>query len=146
MPPARLELEVTESLLLKTSALVESTLVAITALGVRLALDDFGTGYSSLSYLRKYRFDKLKIDQSFISDIETNTDSRAIVDAIIRLGHDLGMSVAAEGVETEAQYDILRRLGCGEIQGFLVGRPMPGEDLERLLTNAREPGAIRQIA
>lgn len=146
LPPARLELEVTESLLLKTNALVESTLVAISALGVRVALDDFGTGYSSLSYLRKYRFDKLKIDQSFISDIETNADSRAIVDAIIRLGHDLGMSVAAEGVETEAQYGILRSLGCGEIQGYLVGRPMPADELERILTNAREPGVIRQIA
>ena len=146
LPPSRLELEVTESLLLKTNALVKSTLAAITALGVRVALDDFGTGYSSLSYLRKYRFDKLKIDQSFISDIETDTDSRAIVDAIIRLGHDLGMSVAAEGVETEAQYDILRNLGCGEIQGYLVGRPMPGEELERILANARQPGTIRHTA
>ncbi len=146
LPPARLELEVTESLLLKTDTLVESTLVAIKALGVRVALDDFGTGYSSLSYLRKYRFDKLKIDQSFISDIETNRDSRAIVDAIIRLGHDLGMSLAAEGVETEAQYDILQTLGCGEIQGYLIGRPMPAEDLERFLTNERQPRAIRQIA
>ncbi len=146
LPPSRLELEVTESLLLKTDALVESTLVAIAALGVRVALDDFGTGYSSLSYLRRYRFDKLKIDQSFISDIETNTDSRAIVDAIIRLGHDLGMSLAAEGVETQAQYDILRTLGCGEIQGYLIGRPMPGEDLARFLAQANDARPIRQIA
>ena len=146
LPPARLELEVTESLLLKTDALVESTLVAIAALGVRVALDDFGTGYSSLSYLRRYRFDKLKIDQSFISDIESNTDSRAIVDAIIRLGHDLGMSLAAEGVETQAQYEILRTLGCGEIQGYLIGRPMPGEDLARFLAQANDARPIRQIA
>lgn len=136
----------TESLLLKTDALVEATLAALAALGVRVALDDFGTGYSSLSYLRRYRFDKLKIDQSFISDIETNTDSRAIVDAIIRLGHDLGMSLAAEGVETKAQYEILRTLGCGEIQGYLIGRPMPDEDLERFLTDPNETRAIRHSA
>lgn len=146
LPPSRLELEVTESLLLKTDALVESTLAALAALGVRVALDDFGTGYSSLSYLRRYRFDKLKIDQSFISDIETNSDSRAIVDAIIRLGHDLGMSLAAEGVETQAQYDILRALGCGEIQGYLIGRPMPGEALARFLTDPNETRTIRHIA
>lgn len=146
LPPSRLELEVTESLLLKTDALVESTLVAIKALGVRIALDDFGTGYSSLSYLRKYRFDKLKIDQSFISDIETNADSRAIVDAVIRLGHDLGMSIAAEGVETEGQYDILRTLGCGEIQGYLIGRPVPAEEMARFLGVTGKPRRVRRIA
>ncbi|NML73218.1 EAL domain-containing protein [Rhizobium sp. S-51] len=133
LPPRRLELEVTESLLLNSDSAVESTLAAIKGLGVRIALDDFGTGYSSLSYLRRYRFDKLKIDQSFISDIETNADSRAIVDAVIRLGRDLGVSLAAEGVETSGQYELLRRLGCGEIQGYLVGKPMPAAELERLM-------------
>ena len=143
LPPSRLVVEVTESLLLKNHELVESTLAALGALGVRIALDDFGTGYSSLSYLRQHRFDKLKIDQSFISDIETNADSRAIVDAVIRLGRDLGMAIAAEGVETEGQFDILKSLGCDEIQGFLIARPMPAEDLARFLTAANGAGQAR---
>ncbi len=96
--------------------------------------------------MRKYRFDKLKIDQSFISDIETNADSRAIVDAVIRLGHDLGMSIAAEGVETEGQYDILRRLGCGEIQGYLIGRPVPADEMARFLGVTGKPRPVRRIA
>lgn len=136
LAPGRLELEITESLLLNTTGAVESTLAALKGLGVRIALDDFGTGYSSLSYLRKYRFDKLKIDQSFIRDIDTDADSRAIVDAILRLGRDLRMSVAAEGVETEGQYTLLRELGCNEIQGYLIGRPQPLEAITQFLPEA----------
>ncbi len=133
LPAHRLELEVTESLLMETTIGVEETLASLARLGLRIALDDFGTGFSSLSYLRQYRFDKLKIDQSFISDLETNADSRAIVDAVIRLARDLRMSVAAEGVETRGQFDLLRHMGCGEIQGFLAGRPMPVDQFEDYL-------------
>ena len=138
LPVNRLELEVTESLLMDMSSGVEGTLAALTRLGLRIALDDFGTGFSSLSYLRRYHFDKLKIDQSFISDLETNQDSQAIVEAIINLARDLRMSVAAEGVETRGQFDMLRQLGCGEIQGYLVGRPMPVDRFEDYL---RENGS-----
>ncbi|MDH4412223.1 MAG: EAL domain-containing protein [Rhizobium sp.] len=133
LPAHRLELEVTESLLMETNIGVEETLASLTKLGLRIALDDFGTGFSSLSYLRRYRFDKLKIDQSFISDLETNSDSRAIVESVIRLARDLGMSVAAEGVETKGQFELLRQMGCGEIQGFLAGRPMPIDQFEDYL-------------
>ena len=138
LPVNRLELEVTESLLMDMSSGVEGTLAALTRLGLRIALDDFGTGFSSLSYLRRYHFDKLKIDQSFISDLETNQDSQAIVEAIINLARDLRMSVAAERVETRGQFDMLRQLGCGEIQGYLVGRPMPVDRFEDYL---RENGS-----
>lgn len=133
LPVNRLELEVTESLLMDISMGVEGTLAALSRLGLRIALDDFGTGFSSLSYLRRYHFDKLKIDQSFISDLETNPDSRAIVEAVIKLARDLRMSVAAEGVENRAQFDMLRQLGCGEIQGYLVGRPKPVDRFEAYL-------------
>lgn len=133
LPANRLELEVTESLLMENSIGVEETLQSLSRLGLRIALDDFGTGFSSLSYLRRYHFDKLKIDQSFISDIETNSDSHAIVQSVIKLARDLRMSVAAEGVETKAQFDVLRQLGCGEIQGYLVGRPMPLDRFEDYL-------------
>ncbi|PYB75353.1 putative bifunctional diguanylate cyclase/phosphodiesterase [Rhizobium wuzhouense] len=127
MRPGRLELEVTESLLMNSTPGVEHTLKTLGKLGVRIALDDFGTGFSSLSYLRRFRFDKLKIDQSFISDMETNDDGRAIVESVIRLAKDLRMSVAAEGVETQSQLTMLRQLGCCEIQGYLVAKPMSAE-------------------
>ena len=133
LPAHRLELEVTESLLMETTIGVEQTLASLSRLGLRIALDDFGTGFSSLSYLRRYRFDKLKIDQSFISDLESNSDSRAIVESVIKLARDLRMSVAAEGVETRGQFDLLRQMACGEIQGFLAGRPMPIDQFEEYL-------------
>ena len=118
---------------METTIGVAETLVSLSKLGLRIALDDFGTGFSSLSYLRRYRFDKLKIDQSFISDLESNSDSRAIVEAVIRLARDLRLSVAAEGVETKGQFELLRQMGCGEIQGFLAGRPMPIDQFEDYL-------------
>lgn len=133
LPAHRLELEVTESLLMETTIGIEQTLETISRLGVRIALDDFGTGFSSLSYLRRFHFDKLKIDQSFISDLETNADSRAIVEAVIRLAGDLRMSIAAEGVETKEQLERLRQMGCSEIQGYFTGRPMPVESFPQHL-------------
>ncbi len=133
MTAARLELELTESLLMNSTPGVGETLQALSRLGLRIALDDFGTGFSSLSYLLHYHFDKLKIDQSFISDLETNADSRAIVSSIINLAKELRMSVAAEGIEATGQLDLLKQFGCGEIQGYLVSRPMPIDQFEAYL-------------
>jgi diguanylate cyclase len=125
LAPERLELEITESVLIKDSEKALATLHQLKALGVRIAMDDFGTGYSSLSYLQRFPFDKIKIDQSFIRALESNTDSSAIVRAVIGLGRSLKMPVIAEGVETPEQLELLRREHCEEIQGYLIGRPMP---------------------
>jgi EAL domain-containing protein (putative c-di-GMP-specific phosphodiesterase class I) len=94
-------------------------------LGVRVAMDDFGAGYSSLSYLQSFPFDKIKIDQAFISKLETNADSAAIVEAVLGLSRTLNLPVIAEGVETRAQLAFLARAGCDEVQGYLIGRPQP---------------------
>ena len=125
LAPERLELEVTEGLLIEDIDQVLETLLAIKRLGVRVALDDFGTGYSSLSYLRRFPFDKVKIDRSFIRTMAEDEASRSIVDAIISLGHSLRLRVSAEGIETERQLGMLRDGGCDEAQGFLLGRPAP---------------------
>ena len=107
------------------------TLHALRELGVKIALDDFGTGYSSLSYLRNFPFDKIKIDQRFVADIDTSIENQAIVRAIISLARDLGMRVTAEGVENEQQAIVLAGLGCTEVQGFLYSRPLPSSELEK---------------
>ena len=125
LPPHRLDVEITESLLLQDSEAVLAVLHEIKALGVHISMDDFGTGYSSLSYLRHFPFDKIKIDQSFIRNLADGEDCIAIVRAVIGLGRSLGMAVIAEGVETEAQLDLLRREGCGEVQGYLFSPPRP---------------------
>jgi diguanylate cyclase (GGDEF)-like protein len=124
LPAARLELEITESLLLQHGAETLATLHALRALGASISMDDFGTGYSSLSYLRSFPFDKIKIDQSFVRDLGEDEESRAIVRAVIGLGRSLGMATTAEGVETQAQLAELRREGCTQVQGFLLGRPV----------------------
>jgi EAL domain-containing protein (putative c-di-GMP-specific phosphodiesterase class I) len=121
----RLELEITETLLLERGERVLATLHALRALGVRIAMDDFGTGYSSLSYLRSFPFDKIKIDRSFVRDLSSNTDSLAIVRAIVSLGSSLGITVTAEGVECEHDLDRLRAAGCNQAQGFLFSVPRP---------------------
>jgi diguanylate cyclase (GGDEF)-like protein len=129
----RLELEITESLLLDASQNVEATLAALRNLGVRISLDDFGTGYSSLSYLRRFRFDKIKIDRTFVRDIETEPECQAIIDALIKLARDLDMSLVVEGVETESQLALLRARGCTEVQGYLIARPSPANQLAGFL-------------
>ena len=131
--PLRLELESTETLLLEKSAQVLATLHALRALGVRISMDDFGTGYSSLSYLRSFPFDKIKIDQSFVRDLGTNRESQAIIRSIVSLGKGLGVTITAEGVETEAELSCLRAEGCHEGQGFLFSKARPQEDVLAML-------------
>ena len=140
--PTRLELEVTESTLLGNVETAELSMFRLKALGVRLALDDFGTGYSSLLYLRRFPFDKLKIDKTFVHSIEKASDAAAIVHAVVSLGRGLGMKVTAEGVETAEQHLFLRAAGVHCMQGFRFGRPAePAEIATRLLT----PGVYRSI-
>ena len=133
LPASRLEVEVTESVLISESQTAGAILNTLRLMGVRIALDDFGTGYSSLSYLRKMPFDKIKIDRSFISDLMTHPDCAAIVNALIGLAGNLNMSITAEGVETDAQLAHLRAKGCSEAQGYLIGRPAPVAVLVALL-------------
>jgi len=137
LPPRRLELEITETLLLEKSAQVLATLHALRALGVRISMDDFGTGYSSLSYLRSFPFDKIKIDQSFVRDLGANREAQAIIRSIVSLGKGLGVTITAEGVETEAELSCLRAEGCDEGQGFLFSKARPNIEIISLLAAQR---------
>ena len=125
LAPERLELEVTESLLLDTTEKTLECLRQIKALGVRVVMDDFGTGYSSLASLQAFPFDKIKLDQRFVRELEVSPQASTIVHAVLGLGRGLGLPVTAEGVETEAQAAALRAAGCDELQGYLIGRPGP---------------------
>ena len=129
----RLELEITETVLLQDDRSVLETLHQIRELGVRISMDDFGTGYSSLSYLRSFPFDKIKIDRSFIRELGKKDDCIAIIRAVTRLGSNLGMTTIAEGVETQEQLDILRAEGCTHAQGYLFSPPRPVSEVPRLL-------------
>jgi diguanylate cyclase len=140
--PTRLELEVTESTLLGNVDTAELAMFRLKALGVQLALDDFGTGYSSLLYLRRFPFDKLKIDRSFVLSIERAADAAAIVHAVVSLGRGLGMKVTAEGVETAEQHLFLRAAGVHTMQGFRFGRPGTAAEISKRLAH---PGAFRII-
>ena len=145
LPPNRLELEITEGVLIEDYSRAMASLAQLKALGVHIALDDFGTGYSSLSYLHAFRFDKIKIDRAFIGDLEHNQHSIAIVRAVIDLGHSLDIPILAEGVETAEQYALLFRKGCDEVQGYFIGYPRPIEDYAELIRRApsmpNEPAA-----
>ncbi len=133
LDPHALELEITESVLLKSTEEVGKMLASIAALGIRIALDDFGTGCSSLSYLKHFPIHTLKIDRNFVQGLPKERDDVAITNAIITLGTDLGLKVIAEGVETDEQHAYLREQRCHELQGFLFARPMPAEDLDHWL-------------
>lgn len=133
LTPARLELEITEGVLINDFSRAVSILRKLKSLGVRISLDDFGKGYSSLSYLHSFPFDKIKIDRAFISDLEHNHHSMAIVRAVIGLGKSLDIPILAEGVETEAQRAFLRQAGCDAIQGYLTGKPYPIGDYSGLV-------------
>ena len=129
LPATRLELEITESTIIADKARALHILRQIKALGVTVALDDFGTGYSSLDTLRSFPFDKIKLDRLFMNEVETNPQTRAIVRAVLALGKSLEVPILAEGVETDNQLELLRREGCDEAQGFLLGRPGPHEEI-----------------
>ncbi len=129
----RLEVEITETAIVQDLEATRATLGALQALGVRVALDDFGTGYSSLYHLRELRFDKLKIDRSYVDSIGEGDERAKLVDAIIKLGSSLGLVTTAEGIETEASVDWLSNQGCDYGQGYLFGKPMPREEIDRRL-------------
>jgi diguanylate cyclase (GGDEF)-like protein len=133
LSPSRLELEITESVLIDDFGRAQAILRRLKTLGVKIAMDDFGTGYSSLSYLRSFPFDKIKIDRSFVSDLETNNNNAAIIRAVITLSRTLKLPVLAEGVETEAQRLILSEEGCDQIQGHLLGAALPIENYEAIV-------------
>jgi len=133
LPANRLELEITEAVLLDENETTLGLLYQLRNLGVRISMDDFGTGYSSLGYLRSFPFDKIKIDQSFVRDLTTRADAMAIVRAVTGLGKSLGIATTAEGVETAEQVKLLRAEGCTEVQGFHYAVPRPARDIEAML-------------
>jgi EAL domain-containing protein (putative c-di-GMP-specific phosphodiesterase class I) len=133
LPPRSLIVEVTETAVTADHQRAHAILTELRALGVRVAVDDFGTGYASLARLRQLPVDEVKLDRSFVSRIEHDAQDRAIVRSVIGLAHDLGLAVVAEGVETRACWDRLREYGCDEAQGYLMGKPMPVEELEASL-------------
>jgi diguanylate cyclase (GGDEF)-like protein len=139
--PTRLELELTEGVVVEDADAAEAAMMELRALGVNLALDDFGTGYSSLIYLRRFAFDKIKIDRSFLESMEATGESAILVHSIVHLGRALGLTVTAEGVETKEQHRFLQALGCHQLQGFLFSRPVPPEEIDRLLGLA-EPAQV----
>ncbi len=144
--PSRIELEITEGVLLENEPRIQRSLRTLREAGFKLALDDFGTGYSSLSYLNLYPIDKIKIDRSFISNLGLDNDADKVVRAIIRLGRALGLSVTAEGVETEAQRAKLVAAGCHSLQGFLHGRPSEAAVIDALVGGSGQKGAAKSAA
>jgi diguanylate cyclase (GGDEF)-like protein len=141
LSPEYLELELTESILMKKEDTILYTMFELKEMGIRLLIDDFGTGYSSLSYLKSFPLDTLKIDKSFVDHIPTNPEDVALVRAIIAMAHSLKLRVLAEGVETEEQLEFLREEGCDEIQGYLISRPIPADDLEKFLSQQKHQSA-----
>jgi predicted signal transduction protein with EAL and GGDEF domain len=142
LPPSRLELEITESVLLENTEATLDTLHHLRELGVRICMDDFGTGYSSLSYLRSFPFDKIKIDRSFTRDIESTPDSAAIVRAVAGLGKSLSITTTAEGVETARQLEIVRGEGCTEVQGHVFSQAVSADAVWTLLERFNRKAAV----
>ena len=139
LPPDRLEIELTESILIQDAREALARLDALAALGVRLSIDDFGTGYSSLAYLKRFPLQKLKIDRSFVAGLPSDDSDVAIVSAIINLGRALRLNVIAEGVETDEQRDFLRAAGCDQFQGYLCSPAVPADRFIDTMTQARDP-------
>ncbi len=129
----KIELEITENILMQDTQATVSTLNQIKDLNLRIALDDFGTGYSSLSYLTSFPVDTIKIDRSFVMGCTSNANNIVIIKAIIAMGHSLGKKIVAEGIETEKQYQLLKEFGCDEAQGYFFHHPVPVQEFERLL-------------
>jgi diguanylate cyclase (GGDEF)-like protein len=143
--PTRLEIEITESVLLHNREATLAVLHQLRALGIRIAMDDFGTGYSSLTYLQCFPFDKIKIDRSFVKDVTESTGSLNIVRAVAALANGMGMTATAEGVETREQLDRITSEGCTEMQGFLFSKPLPVREIERLFLSGREARKLGRI-
>jgi EAL domain-containing protein (putative c-di-GMP-specific phosphodiesterase class I) len=133
LSPHRLELEITETVLLRDSEDNLRCLRDLRQLGVKIVLDDFGTGYSSLGYLQQFPFDRIKIDRSFVIEVTTRAESKAVIRAVIELGHSLNMRITAEGVETKEQFDRISAKGCDEAQGFLFSKSVPPHDVPALI-------------
>jgi EAL domain-containing protein (putative c-di-GMP-specific phosphodiesterase class I) len=146
LSPRRLELEITEGVLVDDLSRAVSTLRRLKVLGVKIAMDDFGTGYSSLSYLQSFPFDKMKIDRSFIANLHSNPQSPAIIRAMIGLGRGLSLPVLAEGVETRDQFEFLRREQCDEVQGYLIGRPAPIAHFAEVVGHVGVPRPVIALA
>jgi len=143
--PGEVEIEVTETGLLDTSATVRENLVRLRRAGVRLALDDFGVGFSSLAHLRDLPIHRLKIDRSFTVECMRDPRTLTIVKAVIEMARSLGISVTAEGIETQAQQTWMQHLGCDAAQGYLFARPMPGDDFIKLFIDRRGTGRERSL-
>lgn len=142
LPPEHLELEVTESAAMHNVEMAVATLSELRGLGVRLSIDDFGTGYSSLAYLKRFPIDKLKVDQSFVRHMSEDANDAAIAQAVINLGHSLGLRVIAEGVETREHLALLRAYGCEEMQGYLFSKPRPAAEITAMLTSGTSLDSI----
>jgi EAL domain-containing protein (putative c-di-GMP-specific phosphodiesterase class I) len=138
----RLELEITEAVLIRDDETALAILHQLRAVGVRIALDDFGTGYSSLSYLQRFPFDKIKIDRCFINELAEPDGSSSIVQAVVNIASARNMTTTAEGVETEAQKELLRSLGCTEMQGYLFSPAKPAAEIRGLLMGRGKVGAV----
>jgi len=142
LKPCRLEIEITEAVLIRDDEAALAILHQLRGIGVRIALDDFGTGFSSLSYLKRFPFDKIKIDRCFVSDISEADASSSIVQAVVNIASALNMTTTAEGVETDAQRELLRKLGCTEMQGYLFSAPKPGVEVRRLFGTTGDAVAV----
>lgn len=139
LAPGRLELEITEGVLIDNFDRGLSLLRRLKALGVRIAMDDFGSGYSSLTYLQAFPFDKIKIDRAFVMNLGRNPQSAAIIRAMIGLGHGLNISIVAEGVETQEQLSFLADEACDQVQGYLLGKPAPIDTYAEWIGRAKRP-------
>jgi len=142
--PHQIELEITEGVLLEEDHVARDILDRLRAAGFRIALDDFGTGYSSLRYLRRFRVDKIKIDRSFTQNLGHDEEATAIVTSMVTLGHAMGLTVTAEGVESHDQMRLLSDAGCNELQGYLFSRPVPEAEVAALL--AERGNVMRKVA
>ena len=142
LDPTRLELEITETVMMQSGEQTIAKLKEINALGVKISMDDFGTGYSSLNYLRNFAFDKIKIDRSFINELGRDSECDSIVRAIISLADCLSVSTTAEGVETSEQLETLRAMGCQEAQGYLFSPPRPANELQPFFDRMLRPRAV----
>ena len=132
---SRLELELTEGMIVEDEEKAEQAIFALREHGISLALDDFGTGYSSLIYLRRFPFDKIKIDRAFLESMETTGESAILVHSVVHLGRALGLTVCAEGIETEEQHRFLQAVGCHELQGYLFSKPVTSDRIDEMLAS-----------